>query len=118
MRTPLSAVGATSVGPPVTTPSSNTQSATLRVIGPAVSRVCEIGTMPACDQRPVVGRRPTMPHSAAGMRTDPPVSEPIPPGAMRAATATPVPPLDAPGIRSGAYGLRAGPWAALLLVMP
>ena len=80
MRTPFSAAGATSIGPPVTMPSSNTQSATLRVIGPAVSRVCEIGTMPACDQRPVVGRRPTIPHSAAGMRTDPPVSEPIPPG--------------------------------------
>ena len=41
-----------------------------------------------------------MPHSAAGMRTDPPVSEPMPPGASRAATATPVPPLDAPGMRS------------------
>ena len=84
---------------PVTTRSSSSQSATLRVIGPAVSRVCEIGTMPACDQRPVVGRKPTMPQSAAGIRTEPPVSEPMPPGAMRAATATPTPPLDAPGMR-------------------
>ena len=43
-----------------------------------------------------------MPHSAAGTRTEPPVSDPIPPGAIRAATATPVPPLEAPGMRSGA----------------
>ena len=64
--------------------------------------------MPACDQRPVVGRKPTMPHSAAGMRTEPPVSEPMPPGTSRAATATPVPPLEPPGMRVGSYGLRAG----------
>ena len=103
---------------PVTTRSSSAQSATLRVIGPAVSRVCEIGTMPACDQRPVLGRRPTMPHSAAGMRTEPPVSEPMPPGAMRAPTATPTPPLEPPGMRVRSYGFRAAPKPALLLVMP
>ena len=43
-----------------------------------------------------------MPHSAAGMRTEPPVSLPMPAGARRAPTATPVPPELAPGMRSRA----------------
>ena len=71
-------------------------------MGPAVSRVLEIGTMPCCDQRSVVGRNPTRPHSAAGIRTDPPVSVPMPPGTRPSATAAAVPPLDPPGLRSQA----------------
>src|SRR5438093_12360190 len=50
-----------------------------------------------------------MPHIAAGCRTDPPVSEPNASGAMRAATAAADPPLDPPGVRSRAQGLRVGP---------
>src|SRR5215471_19167142 len=50
-----------------------------------------------------------MPHKAAGCRIDPPVSDPSARGAMPAATATADPPLDPPGIRSGAHGLRVGP---------
>ena len=91
----------TSVGPPVMTPSSSTQSATCRAIGPAVSRVCESGTMPACDQRKVVGRMLVMPQSAAGTRMDPPVSVPRAAGARRAATAAALPPLEPPGMRVG-----------------
>ena len=75
MRIPFSAVGATSVDPLVTTPSSNTQSATLRVIGPAFAGMRDrhdAGLRSAPGGR----ARPTMPHSAAGMRTDPPVSKP------------------------------------------
>src|SRR6185503_8768291 len=40
---------------------------------------------------------------------DPPVSEPSASGVRRAATATADPPLEPPGIRSSAHGLRAGP---------
>ena len=46
------------------------------------------------------------------------MSVPIPPGIMRAATATAVPPLDPPGIMDGSQGLREAPVTALLLVMP
>jgi len=42
-----------------------------------------------------------MPLSAAGMRTEPPVSEPSPAGAMRAAMALPVPPEEPPAMREG-----------------
>ena len=66
-----------------------------------MSRVLEIGTMPAWLYRPVDGRRPATPHRAAGMRTEPPVSEPSATGAILAPTAAPEPPLLPPGIREG-----------------
>jgi hypothetical protein len=61
-----------------------------------------------------------MPHSAAGPRIDPPVSEPSAAGTNPAATAAPAP-LDEPPVKcSRFHGLRAGgqgksndgpPWA-------
>src|SRR2546423_15228886 len=42
---------------------------------------------------------PPPPHHAAGSRTEPPVSVPIAQGARPAATATPEPALDPPGVR-------------------
>ena len=51
---------------------------------------------------------PAMPHSAAGPRIEPPVSEPVPPRIMPDATAAPVPD-DEPEVKcSGFQGLRAG----------
>ena len=50
-----------------------------------------------------------MPHIAAGWRIEPPVSEPSASGVMPAATATADPPLEPPGMRSSAHGLRDGP---------
>jgi hypothetical protein len=57
-----------------------------------------------------------MPLKAAGSRTDPPVSSPMPAGAMRAAIAAPLPPLEPPGMRAGSYGLRTKPKCGLLEV--
>ena len=51
------------------------------------------------------------PQSAAGWRIDPPVSEPSATGVIPDATATAEPPLDPPGVRSSAHGLRDGPQA-------
>lgn len=78
--------------------SSATRSATQRASGPAVSRVAEIGTIPACGQRCTVGRNPHVPQNADGTRTDPPVSLPMLAGTSRAPTAAPEPPLEPPGI--------------------
>jgi hypothetical protein len=50
---------------------------------------------------------PTMPHTAAGCRIDPPVSVPMAPIASPAATAAPDPLLELPGARSVFHGLRA-----------
>ena len=55
--------------------------------------------------------KPTTPHSEPGWRIEPPVSEPSETGARPAATATAEPPLDPPGMRSSAHGLRVTPSA-------
>ncbi len=67
--------------------------------------------MPAVLIRPTVALRPVSPQNEAGSRTEPPVSVPMPHGAIRAATATPVPLLDPPGVRATArsQGLRGVP---------
>ena len=51
---------------------------------------------------------PAMPHSAAGPRIEPPVSEPVPPRIRPAATAAPVP-EEEPAVKCSRFqGLRAG----------
>ena len=51
---------------------------------------------------------PAMPHNAAGPRIDPPVSDPVPPRIIPAATAAPVP-EDDPAVKCSRFqGLRAG----------
>ena len=56
-----------------------------------------------------VGFRPTRPQNAAGMRIDPPPSVPVASGAMPAASAAPLPPLEPPGDQSRAHGSRVSP---------
>src|SRR5439155_17722333 len=68
--------------------------------------------------RPYVGLSPTMPQHAAGPRMEPPVSLPVAPGHRKAATAAPDPPLEPPGERSSAHGLRVGPYHGLFVVEP
>ena len=52
---------------------------------------------------------PTIPHSAAGWRIDPPVSVPIAQGARPPATAAAEPPEEPPGTRARSQGLSTGP---------
>ena len=54
---------------------------------------------------------PTTPHSAAGWRIEPPVSEPEGEGANPAATATALPPDEPPGTLVGSCGFFDGPKA-------
>ena len=89
--------------------SSNAVSATVRPIGsnhgqhvPPVGRR-SVGT------RPGVGRKPTMPQKAAGLRNDPPVSEPWQSGAMPVASATADPPDDPAQDFCGSNGLPVAP---------
>ncbi len=58
-----------------------------------------------------MGLAPTTPHSAAGWRIDPPVSEPRASGAKPAATAAALPPEDPPGTRVVSCGFSVGPKA-------
>src|SRR6266481_2598842 len=84
---------------------TNAESTTLRLSGPTWSRDHDSDATPTREARPKVGLRPTVPHSAAGIRMDPPVSLPRATCTTALATAAPEPPLDPPGVRSGAQGL-------------
>ena len=61
---------------------------------------------------------PTMPHSAAGMRMEPPPSAPTATG-QRPAPTVAAEPLDEPPVTwPGSWGLRAEPWWGLMPVTP
>ena len=83
-------------------PSISAASRTVRVIGPAVSWLSEIGTIPARLTRPTVGLTPTIPLAFDGQTTEPSVSVPTPSAARFADTAAPDPELDPQGLRSRA----------------
>src|SRR4051812_20698012 len=90
-------------------PRRSAHSRTVLVMMPIWSTLDPNATRPLRLMRPYVGLSPTTPQSAAGWRTEPPVSEPRAAGTMRAATATAEPPDEPPGTRVGSHGLRAGP---------
>src|SRR5439155_3604974 len=89
--------------------SDRAASSTVAVSGPTWSWLQDSGITPWVDTRPNVGLRPTMPHSAAGIRTEPAVSVPSANGHTPAATAAADPLLEPPGMCSGLTGLRHGP---------
>ena len=74
-------------------------SRTERVRAHTVSMVVDRGRAPSVGTRRAVLLKPTMPFSAAGMRIDPPVSEPKPMNAEPVATETAAPEDDPPGTR-------------------
>src|ERR1700754_3949472 len=86
-------------------------SVTSRVNGPAWSSEEANAIMPKRETAPYVGFSPTIPHSAAGWRIEPPVSVPIAHGAATAATAAVLPPELPPGTRVRPHGLSTGPYA-------
>src|ERR1700722_12009293 len=85
-------------GMPVSTASASAQRRTLVAITPTESNVGANGHTPSRLMRRAVGFHPTRPQSAAGMRTEPPVSVPRPISAMPSLTATAAPAEDPPGI--------------------
>ena len=94
---------------PVSTAWASAQSATVRAIGPTVSKLAASGNTPSTGTVPWAGLRPTTPQAAAGMRIDPPVSVPSASGTMPAARAAALPLLEPPATRSGATGLTVSP---------
>src|SRR6185503_12574225 len=83
-------------------------SSTVRASGPHASNENVLGSTPRRLTRPYVGFTPTIPHSAAGIRIEPPVSEPVAAIAAPAATAPPEPPLDPPQTRERSQGFLVG----------
>ena len=63
--------------------------------------------------RPQVGFNEEMPQNAAGTRTEPPTSLPMPKGAAPPPIRAPSPALLPPELRRVSQGLRVSPWAGL-----
>src|SRR3954453_3882710 len=79
-------------------------------IGPRVDRWCQSGACsPPLGTRPSDGLNPDSPHSADGMRIDPPPSDPVARGTIPAAMAAALPPDDPPGLRARSHGFRVSP---------
>src|SRR5688572_17438919 len=93
-------------------------SATVRPIGPTT----EIGVQPSSFRTlgtmPGEGRKPTTPHLAAGIRSEPPVSEPVHTGSMSHASAAAEPPEEPPAFRLGLNGLPVAPHTSLRELAP
>ena len=93
-------------------------SATVRPMGPST----EIGVQPrlrrSIGTTPGEGRKPTTPHMAAGMRSEPPVSDPVQTGSMSQARATAEPPEEPPGLSAGLNGLPVAPHTGLRELAP
>ena len=68
----------------------------MRASGPTVSSDCDNGIAPARLTRPTVVFNPVTPQKCAGIRIEPPVSEPSAAKVSRAATAEPDPDDEPP----------------------
>jgi len=89
------------------------------VIAETVSSVGDSGTAPVIGTRLAVPLKPTTPCSAAGMRIEPPVSEPSATQAAPLATDVAPPEVEPPGARgvgsSASVAALAGvPWCGLM----
>ena len=78
-------------------------SSTLLHRGPMVSKSGFNGTDPLTERRPIVVFSPTKSFHAAGIRTDPPVSEPIPAEARLNATDAAAPDDEPPGTAASSF---------------
>ncbi len=80
----------------------------MRASGPATDRPA--GSPPAgpAGTRPRVVLMPTSPQTEAGMRIEPPPSDPGATGTTPAATAAAAPPDEPPADRVGSHGVTAG----------
>ena len=79
------------------------------VLGPGLSWLALMGTMPWVGMDPTVGLMPVTPFSDAGQVMEPSVSVPMASAASPAARAAPEPEDEPPGLRSKAHGLQVRP---------
>jgi len=83
-------------------------SRTVRASTPSVTRPGPSVPCGPGETSPRVGFSPMIPQQAAGMRIEPPPSEPWARGTTPEATAAAAPPLDPPAVRRRSHGVRAG----------
>src|SRR6267154_3160359 len=99
----LMASGALGSGPAMVL-SERARSATDRPRHPLVLRVDHPKPALGLGTRPMEGRKPAMLQKAAGLRSEPPVSEPLATGTIPHARATAAPPDDPPQVLVKSYG--------------
>ena len=118
-RSPRKAAGR-GASSPVAAAWTRAASAAARVSGPTVSSVGDSGNTPSVGSRPIVVLWPKIPLRQAGMRTEPPVSDPMAKPHSPAATATPEPLEEPPGVRwtSRSHGFHGVPRASFTPVAP
>ena len=80
----------------------------MRASGPLVPRPTGSPYIGDPEITPRVGLKPTRPQQLAGIRIEPPPSDPWASGTSPPATAVAAPPLDPPAIRLVSYGVTAG----------
>ena len=91
-------------------------SRTVRAIGPLVERSPQSGGWaPPDGTRPSDGFIPEIPHTADGMRIEPPPSDPVHSGTIPAAMAAADPPDEPPAVRLRSQGLRVLPNLGLVV---
>src|SRR5258705_9622093 len=98
--------------------SSSARSSTLRAIGPWTLSVRSTLNFGVCATRPMLGRRPTTPQKLAGLRSEPPMSEPCASHAMPVASATAAPPEEPAAERDVSHGLSVAPNTSLKVLAP
>src|SRR5215469_18368230 len=94
------------------------RSATERPRHPEVLSVDQPNTAFGLGTRPTEGRNPTTLQNAAGLRREPPVSEPVATGTSPQARATAAPPDEPPQVFVRSYGLRVAPKTVLNVCDP
>src|SRR4051794_12640889 len=101
---------------PMTTSRARATSRTRRPMIPFEDRSAQSGGRePPAGTRPSEGLNPASPHTADGMRIDPPPSDPVASGTMPAATAAALPPDEPPADLDGSHGLRVDPNSGLVV---
>ena len=93
-------------------------SETVLPIGPSTEIADQPSALSSLAITPGVGLNPTTPQIEAGMRSDPPVSEPVQIGNMSVANAAAEPPDEPPAFRLGLNGLPVAPQTALRVLAP
>src|SRR5262245_27853060 len=103
---------------PIWAENRSRRSATLRPIGPKTEIGVQPSGRPSIGTTPGDGRKPTTPQIAAGIRNDPPVSEPVQTGSMSHASATAEPPEEPPALSRGSKGFPVAPHTRLRVFAP
>src|SRR5882757_9274470 len=103
---------------PLMASSNSATSSTLRAIGPCAVRLRSILKAGLRATRPMLGRMPTTPQKLAGLRSEPPMSEPCASHAVPVASATAAPPDEPAAERDVSQGLRVAPNTSLKVLAP